>query len=166
MWYSGNTANPLRSHLQVGVSSLASSSDEEYNKGRHELSEHENEGAAPDLLNLSHFIFDQFSDAKAKEINGPGRERFHCSQARKRWRSRNQPSFPTLLRYIAHFYKVSNDSTKGHFLVINLTLGQYSFQKARDVPSRIAAADLSRMEEVIRFIQEIQNFQFWIFGAS
>ena len=60
---------------------------------------------------------------------------------------------------------MSDDATKGRSLVINPELARHTPQKTQDTPARIASADLLRMEEAMRSIREIQNFQFWIFGA-
>ena len=75
-----DAANPPQSYLKDGVFSVASSSDEEEDK-RRDGQPGQGEVVAPDFLQLSHFIFDQFSDAKGETVNrrrsaGPAEENF------------------------------------------------------------------------------------------
>ena len=72
----GDAANPRQSLTQESVMSISSSNEEE--EKRKEL---EGEGVASDLLKLSQFIFDQFSDARGETVHcrraaGPAEEDF------------------------------------------------------------------------------------------
>ena len=189
-----DAATSPRSAPRDSAYSVASSDDEDQDKGKDGHSVPEGEGVAPDFLQLSQFIFDQFSDSRGAAVHrkrsaGPGEEDFVVSKPSNefvpfKWSrpmsealdwthellsDRVGKGQSALLPYTARrkrrFYEVSDDATRGRSLVVNPAIGQCSSPKVYDTPARVATADLSRMEEAMRSIREIQNFQFWVFGA-
>ncbi|MPC48627.1 hypothetical protein E2C01_042408 [Portunus trituberculatus] len=144
----GNATNPLWLHSQVGVSSLASSSDEDDDKERHELPEQEDEGEIIQWKRLAGLVEEDLVAARPRskfvhfKWSQPISEALdYMHELLTNRVKRKSTTFPYIARCKWHFYEVHNTSSK------------------------IAATDLSQMEEIMRSIWVIQNFQFWIFGA-
>ena len=63
------------------------------------------------------------------------------------------------------WYLVSGDDSKGKGAVVNPSLAHFLPRKASDIRPNMSATDLLHLEEAVRGIREVQNFQFWMFGA-
>ena len=148
-----------------------------------------------DFVHLAQFIYSQFEDSKGSRINlrarspGPGQEDF--VPQRKvgsftpfRWSRPMTNSakltdrlvsdrvhaglsavLPYTRRQMRRCYEVSDDAQKGKGSILNPSMARSLRRNASDLRSSISGHDMLRLEEAVRGIREIQNFQFWIFGA-
>ena len=62
-------------------------------------------------------------------------------------------------------YDVSDDAQKGKGSLLNPSMASSLPRNTTDLRCSISTNDMLHLEEAIRGIREIQNFQFWIFGA-
>ncbi|MPC79604.1 hypothetical protein E2C01_074140 [Portunus trituberculatus] len=148
-----------------------------------------------DFLKLGNFIYDQFGEAKGvretrhDHAPGPGQEDFVLLQERDtfipfcwscpltnsarlvdQWvadclRHGNTAALPYTRRPKRKWYVVSDDNSKGKGAVVNPSLAHFLPRNASDICPNMSATDLLHLEEAVHDIRELQNFQFWMFGA-
>ncbi|MPC77795.1 hypothetical protein E2C01_072262 [Portunus trituberculatus] len=63
------------------------------------------------------------------------------------------------------FYRVDEDTLYCKTATVNSSLARLLTRNPSDVGSSISSKDFAQLEEALRYICSIQNFQFWIFSA-
>ncbi|MPC95412.1 hypothetical protein E2C01_090622 [Portunus trituberculatus] len=62
-------------------------------------------------------------------------------------------------------YRADEDTLHCNTTTVNSSLARLLMRNPSDVRSSISSKDLAQLEEALRYLRSIQNFQFWIFGA-
>ncbi|MPC64140.1 hypothetical protein E2C01_058252 [Portunus trituberculatus] len=157
--------------------------------------EQQPERDSSDFLTLANFVYDQFPESKGvredfcERSPGPGQEDFLQQKGRDsftpfRWsrpllnlaqfvdrcvsdrlHAGSSATLPHTRRGKRKAYVVSDDDQKRKGSVVNPSLAPFLPQNFSDIRPPCSGSDLLHLEEAVRGIREIQNFQFWVFGA-
>ena len=80
-------------------------------------------------------------------------------------RSGNSATLPYARRTKRKWYEVSDSVIRGKGSMVNPSLAHFLPRNTSDPRPSLSGSDLLHLEEAVRGIREMQNFQFWMFGA-
>ena len=158
--------------------------------GDHSIEEDE----SSDFEKLAHFVFSQFADSKGlcpifqDKPLGPGQEDFVSKRKRTslfpfRWSNPMRQSTTMVDQTVSErvssgrspilpfslpgksFYTTDGDPLAGKTSHVNSSLARLLPKSLMDVRPSFSTKDLTQMEDALRYLRSVQNFQFWIFGA-